>query len=120
MIDGMAFYLSDPSGAPITYSITDLTTDSTLFSETFDDTTLNPSLTNIAIPEGKKDWLEAYLPPIMLAPGNDIYQFSLSGAGALKVGIDPTSTFDNGLEPEGGAVLGLRVYAITPEPESLG
>ena len=58
-LDGMAFYLSDPSGAPITYSISDLTTSSTLFSETFDDTTLDPLLTSIAIPEGSKAWLES-------------------------------------------------------------
>jgi hypothetical protein len=118
-LDGMGFFLSDPSGAAITYSITDLTTDSTLFTETFDDTTLNPSLTSIAIPEGTKQWLELYLPPTLLSGGTDIYQFSLSGAGAMNVGIDPTSTSENGIQPSGSAVLGLRVWAVTPEPDAL-
>jgi hypothetical protein len=118
-LDGMAFYLSDPSGAPLTYSISDLTTDSTLFTETFDDTTLDPLLTDIAIPEGTKEWLELYLPPTILTGGSDTYQFSVSGAGALKVGVDPTSTSEDGLEPSGAPVLGLRVWAITPEPDAL-
>ena len=120
-LDGMAFFVSDPSGTPITYSISDLTTDSTLFSQTFD-TTLDPSLTSIAIPEGSKGWLELYLPPTMLVAGGDTYQFSLSGAGALKVGVDPTSSLENGLEPTGGSVLGLRLWgssAVTPEPDAL-
>jgi len=121
-LDGMAFYLSDPSGAPITYSISDLTTSSTLFSETFDDTTLDPLLTSIAIPEGSKAWLELYLPPTLLPAGSDTYQFSVSGAGSLKVGIDPTSNLEDGLEPVGGSTLGLRLWgssAATPEPDAL-
>jgi len=121
-LDGMAFFLSDPSGAPITYSISDLTTSSSLFSETFDDTTLDPLLTTIAIPEGAKAWLELYLPPTTLLANGDTYQFSLSGAGSLKVGIDPTSTQDVSLQPVGGSTLGLRVLgdsAVAPELDSL-
>jgi len=121
-IDGMAFYMSDPSGAPVTYSITDLTTGSTLFSQTFDDTTLDPTLTNIAIPSKTKGWLELYLSPITLYPGSDIYQFSLSGAGPLNVGIDPTSSTEDGLAADGSPAVGLRVWdplAVTPEPSPL-
>ncbi len=121
-LDGMAFFLSDPTGAPITYSISDLTTSSTLFSETFDDTTLDPILTSIAIPEGAKAWLELYLPPTMLAANGDTYQFSVSGAGSLKVGINPTSALEDGLQPVGGSNVGLRVWgdsAVAPEPDAL-
>jgi len=121
-VDGFAFFLSDPSGAPVTYSITDLTTGTTLFTETFDDTTLNPTLTNIAIPTGTRAWLEAYMPPLTLPAGGDIYQFSLSGAGALDVGVDPASSTGTGMEAVNGPTAGLRVWdppAVTPEPSPL-
>ena len=122
-IDGFAFFLSDPSGAPVTYSITDLTTGTTLFTETLDDTTLNPALTNIAIPTGSRAWLEAYMPPTTLPAGGDTYQFSLSGAGALDVGVDPASSTGTGMEAVNGSEAGLRVWdppaALTPEPSPL-
>jgi PEP-CTERM motif len=123
-IDGFAFYLSDPSGAALTYAITDVTTSTTVFSETFDDTTLDATLTNIAIPESSKAWLELYMTPITINAGNDIYAFSVTGAGPLKVGINPTASTEIGVAPVGDLVLGLRVYdpppaSVTPEPSSL-
>ena len=122
-IDGFAFYMSDPTGAPVTYSITDLTTASTLFTQTFDDTTWDPTLTNIAIPESSKEgWLELYLSPITLNAGSDIYAFSISGAGALEVGGDPTFFTERSLETSGSPELGLRVWgssAVAPEPNTL-
>jgi hypothetical protein len=123
-IDGFAFYLSDTSGAPLTYSLTDLTSGTVLFTETVDDTTLDPTLTNIAIPEGTKQWLEVYMTPITLNGGSDIYAFSVSSAGGMKIGINPTAFTEVGMAPSGGLNLGLRVWdppapAATPEPSSL-
>ena len=46
----------------------------------------------------------------------------MSGTGSLKVGIDPTSNLEDGLEPVGGSTLGLRLWgssAATPEPDAL-
>jgi len=120
-INGFAFFLSDPSGAPVTYSISNLTTGSTLFSQTFDDTTLNPTLTDIAIPEGSREWVELYMLPLALDAG-DTYQFSLSGAGKLNVGVDPTSSTGDGMEAVDGSDAGLRVWdppELTPEPSPL-
>jgi len=126
-IDGFAFYLTDPSGAALTYTITDLTTSTPVFSETFDDTTLDPTLTDIAIPETSKEaWLELYTSPITLAAG-DVYDFSVSGADGVNVGDEPTYFTEIGLAPTGNnsdhPELGLRVWdppaAVTPEPSSL-
>ena len=123
-IDGFAFFMSDPSGAPVTYSISDLTTGSTLFSETFDDMTLDPTLTNIAIPGvSKRAWVELYLSsPLTLAAGSDVYAFSISGEGALNVGENPTTSTEDGLEAAGSREAGLRVWglpAVAPEPTPL-
>ena len=123
-LDGFAFFMSDPSGAPVTYSISDLTTGSTLFSETFDDTTLDPTLTSIAIPGvSKRDWVELYLPsPLTLDAGSDVYAFSISGDGALDVGENPTTSTEDGLAGVGSPEAGLRVWglpAVAPEPTPL-
>jgi hypothetical protein len=122
-VDGFAFFLSDPSGAPLTYSITDLTKSTVVFSESFDDVTLNPTLTSIAIPEGDKGWLELYTAPILINASSDVYAFSVTGVGALKVGINPSTTTSIGVTPVDGLNLGLRIYdppvAATPEPSSL-
>ena len=120
-LDGIAFFMSDPSGAPVTYSITDLTTSSTLFSRTFDDTSPDPTLTSIAIPEGSRDWVELYLPPLTLDAGSD-YAFSISGDGTLNIGGDPTSSTGQGLEAVGTPEVSLRVWgssAVAPEPSPL-
>ncbi|MGA2438772.1 MAG: hypothetical protein ABSF57_09710 [Acidobacteriaceae bacterium] len=121
-IDGIAFFMSDPSGAPVTYSITDLTTGSTLFTKTFDDTTPDPTLTRIAIPEGSRDWVELYLPPLKLDAGSNVYAFSIRGDGALNIGGDPKSSTGQGLEGAGTPEAGLRVWgssAVAPEPSPL-
>jgi hypothetical protein len=123
-IDGFAFFMSDPSGAPVTYSISDLTTGSTLFSETFDDTTLDPTLTSVAIPAvSQRAWVELYLSsPLTLDAGSDVYAFSISGVGALDVGEDPTTSTEDGLAGVGSPEAGLRVWglpAVAPEPTPL-
>jgi hypothetical protein len=122
-IDGFAFFMSDPSGAPVTYSISDLTTGSTLFSETFDDTTLDPTLTSVAIPVSQRAWVELYLPsPLTLDAGSDVYAFSISGDGALDVGENPTTSTEDGLAGVGSPEAGLRVWglpAVAPEPTPL-
>lgn len=123
-LDGFAFFMSDPSGAPVTYSISDLTRGSTLFSEIFDDTTLDPTLTSIAIPGvSKRDWVELYLPsPLTLDAGSDVYAFSISGDGALDVGENPTTSTEDGLAGVGSPEAGLRVWglpAVAPEPTPL-
>jgi hypothetical protein len=122
-IDGFAFFLGDPSGQALTYTLTDLTTSTVLFSETFDDTTLNPALTNIAIPVSGRNWLEVYMSPLTLVAGADIYEFSVSGAGGLRLGTDPTTLTELGLATSGDAEVGLRVWdppsAVTPEPNPL-
>ena len=123
-VDGFAFFLSDPSGAPLTYSITDLTKSTVVFSESFDDVTLNPALTSIAIPEGDKGWLELYTAPILINASSDVYAFSVTGVGALKVGVNPATIATSiGVVPVDGLNLGLRIYdppvAATPEPSSL-
>jgi hypothetical protein len=122
-VDGFAFYLTDPSGGALTYSITDLSTSAQVFKETFDDTTLDPALTNIAIPEGSKQWLELFLTPVTLEAG-DIYAFSVSGANGLTIGTNPTAFTQMGMAASGGLNLGLRVWdppapSVTPEPSSL-
>ena len=123
-IDGFAFFMSDPSGAPVTYSISDLTTGSTLFSETFDDTTLDPTLTSVAIPAvSQRAWVELYLSsPLTLDAGSDVYAFSISGVGALDVGENPTTSTEDGLAGVGSPEAGLRVWglpAVAPEPTPL-
>jgi len=123
-IDGFAFFMSDPSGAPVTYSISDLTTGSTLFSETFDDTTLDPTLTSVAIPAvSQRAWVELYLSsPLTLDAGSDVYAFSISGDGALDVGENPTTSTEDGLAGVGSPEAGLRVWglpAVAPEPTPL-
>jgi hypothetical protein len=130
-IDGLAFFLSDSTGKALTYSITDVTTGTLVLSDTFTNTaftsTVTPGSISESIPTGSKDWLELYTAPITLGAGsdlNDIYAFSVSGVGALKVGIDPTSFTEVGFSPTGdGTEVGLRVWdpptAVTPEPSSL-
>ena len=123
-LDGFAFFMSDPSGAPVTYSISDLTTGSTLFSETFDDTTLDPTLTSVAIPAvSQRAWVELYLSsPLTLDAGSDVYAFSISGDGALDVGENPTTSTEDGLAGVGSPEAGLRVWglpAVAPEPTPL-
>jgi hypothetical protein len=122
-LDGFAFFMSDPSGAPVTYSISDLTRGSTLFSEIFDDTTLDPTLTSVAIPVSQRAWVELYLPsPLTLDAGSDVYAFSISGDGALDVGEDPTTSTEDGLAGVGSPEAGLRVWglpAVAPEPTPL-
>ena len=127
-ISEFGFFLSDPSGNAMTYSITDVTTGSSLlFSQTINGTTLvgtDAGDISEAIPTGNKDWLDLFTGPVTLNAG-DIYDFSISGVGALKVGISPTASADTeiGLAPVGQDVeLGLRVWdppAVTPEPSSL-
>ncbi len=122
-LDGFAFFMSDPSGAPVTYSISDLTTGSTLFSEIFDDTTLDPTLTSVAIPVSQRAWVELYLPsPLTLDAGSDVYAFSISGDGVLNVGENPTISTEDGLAAFGSPEAGLRVWglpAVAPEPTPL-
>ena len=122
-LDGFAFFMSDPSGAPVTYSISDLTRGSTLFSEIFDDTTLDPTLTSVAIPVSQRAWVELYLPsPLTLDAGSDVYAFSISGDGALDVGENPTTSTEDGLAALGSPEAGLRVWglpAVAPEPTPL-
>jgi hypothetical protein len=130
-IDGFAFFLSDPSSSALTYSITDVTTSTAVFTDTLTNSaftgSIAPGTISEAIPTGSKDWLELYIAPITLGAGshlNDLYAFSLSGAGPLKVGVVATSFVGSGLAPFGdGEAVGLRIWApttaATPEPSSL-